>query len=404
MELTHKRPRTAGIPFTVSALLGRLSRIQLGSLDVEYAQGSLTLTGVGMGPTGHIRLHRPGRLLARLAGRGDIGFAEGYMAGDWDTEDLAPLLWTLAENQASLGSVSNSSRLSRLVDRVLHARNANTRRGSRRNIAFHYDLGNDFYRLWLDEGMTYSAACFEDSGQELSTAQDRKYQRLLQMVGARAGDHLLEIGCGWGGFTELAASQGMHVTGVTLSREQLAWARQRLDRAGLADRADLHLQDYRDIVGRFDHIVSVEMFEAVGEAYWPVYMQRISELLAPGGSAALQVIVISPPAFEQYRRRPDFIQRYIFPGGMLPSVPAFDQAAAAAGLRVVAREYGGLDYARTLGIWRERFHQHWPEIARLGYDERFRRMWDYYLAYCEAGFRTGRIDLMRVALRAERDA
>ena len=400
MELTRKGAVEAGLPWAASALVSQLRRIRKGSLDVEHEGRTLSLAGAEAGPVGHMQLHRPSRLLSSLATRGDIGFAESYMDGDWDSEDLAALLWNLAENQSVLTTATRSTWLSRLLQRLLHARNANTRSGSRRNIAYHYDLGNDFYRLWLDESMTYSAACFDEPGLELAAAQNRKYQRLLAMSGARAGERILEIGCGWGGFAETAARSDMHLTGVTLSTEQLAWARQRLQQAGLADRADLRLQDYRDIEGHFDHIVSIEMFEAVGEAYWPVYMQRLRELLTPGGTAALQVIVIDPPTFAGYRSRPDFIQRYIFPGGMLPSVPAFDRAAAAAGLKVSGREYGGLDYARTLAVWRERFQQQRTAIAALGHDERFCRMWDYYLAYCEAGFRSGRIDLMRVALQA----
>jgi len=401
MELTRNRTTEAGLPLAVSALVSQLRRIRKGSLDIELGDRTLSLAGEEAGPMGHMQLHRPNRLVSNLATRGDIGFAESYMDGDWDSEDLADLLLNLAENQPALKTATRSSWLSRMLQRLLHARNANTRSGSRRNIAYHYDLGNDFYRLWLDEGMTYSAACFDEPGLDLAAAQERKYQRLLDLAGAQPGDHLLEIGCGWGGLAETAARRDMHVTGVTLSSEQLAWAQRRLQQAGLADRTDLRLQDYRDIQGRFDHIVSVEMFEAVGEAYWPVYMQRLRELLAPGGTAALQIIVIDPPTFAGYRRRPDFIQRYIFPGGMLPSVPAFDRAAAVAGLKVTAREYGGLDYARTLAIWRERFERQRTAISALGYDERFCRMWDYYLAYCEAGFRSGRIDLMRVALQVD---
>lgn len=399
MELTRK-PADPALPFAADALLRRLRRIRHGALDVDNTGQRVALTGEFAGPSGHLRLHQPARVLASLALRGDIGFAESYMAGDWDSDDLPSLLWLLAENQAEFDGVAKPGWLARLAGRLRHALNGNSRGGSRRNIAYHYDLGNDFYRLWLDPGMTYSAACFDQPGMDLAAAQDRKYQRLLAMTGARRGDHLLEIGCGWGGFAETAARRGMQVTGLTLSSAQLGWARQRLDAAGLGQQVELRLQDYRDVTGRFDHIVSIEMFEAVGEAYWPVYMERVRQLLKPGGSAALQVIVIEPGAFAEYRRRPDFIQRYIFPGGMLPSVPAFDRVVAQSGLQVTAREYGGLDYARTLASWRDAFRRRLGDIRRLGYDERFCRMWDYYLAYCEAGFRSGRIDLMRVTLEA----
>lgn len=400
MELTRNRSAQPRLPLAAAALVRQLRRIRHGSLDIEHDGRVIGLAGSRSGPVGHLQLHRPGRLLSRLATRGDIGFAESYMDGDWDSEDLAALLWNLGANEAQLRDAVSGGFLARLFDRLRHARNANTRTGSRRNIAHHYDLGNGFYRLWLDPGMTYSAASFDRPGLDLAAAQDRKYQALLDMTGAACGDHVLEIGCGWGGFAKVAARAGIEVTGLTLSREQLAWARERLARVGLDDRVDLRLQDYRDVTGRFDHIVSIEMFEAVGEAYWPVYMRRLRELLAPGGTAALQVIVIEPNAFARYRRRPDFIQRYIFPGGMLPSVPAFDRAAREAGLQVVQRDYGGLDYARTLALWRERFLAQQTDVGAQGYDERFCRMWDYYLAYCEAGFRTGRVDLMRVALKA----
>ncbi|MFM1891564.1 MAG: hypothetical protein RLZ44_641, partial [Pseudomonadota bacterium] len=231
-----------------------------------------------------------------------------------------------------------------------------------------------------------------------AAAQEAKYARMLELSGAQRGQHLLEIGCGWGGFAEHAARRGMTLTGITLSHEQLAWARQRLATAGLAGNTDLRLCDYRDLHGQFDHIVSIEMFEAVGEAYWDTYLAQLAANLKPGGRAALQVITIDDAVFERYRRRPDFIQRYIFPGGMLPSVRAFDAAASRAGLRVVEREFGGADYARTLALWHERFLQQTEQIANQGFDARFQRMWRYYLSYCEAGFRSGRIDVMRLAL------
>jgi cyclopropane-fatty-acyl-phospholipid synthase len=293
---------------------------------------------------------------------------------------------------------SGTGRLSRWLDRLQHRRRRNDRRGSRRNIAFHYDLGNDFYRLWLDPGMTYSAALFAETGEPLEAAQTRKYQRILDRLDARPGQHILEIGCGWGGFAEHAARQGYQVTGVTLSREQLAHAQERIATAGLSDRVELRLQDYRDLTGTFDQVVSIEMFEAVGEQYWPAYFEMVRRVLAPGGRASLQVITIADGIFAQYRRGTDFIQKYVFPGGMLPSVPAFDAAARAAGLAVVDRAFHGLDYADTLRRWDAAFCAARDRVADLGFDERFLRLWRYYLGYCEAGFRTGRVDLMQVAL------
>jgi len=284
------------------------------------------------------------------------------------------------------------------VDRLQHRWRRNHRRGSRRNIAFHYDLGNDFYRLWLDPGMTYSAALFAEPGEPLEAAQGRKYQRVLDRLGARPRAHILEIGCGWGGFAEHAARQGFRVTGITLSREQLAFARKRIAAAGLEDRVELRLQDYRDVNERFDHVVSIEMFEAVGEQYWQTYFETVQRALKPGGRASLQVITIDAARYEAYQREADFIQKYVFPGGMLPSVPAFDAAAQAAGLVAHEREFYGRDYADTLRRWDASVCANRHGIAALGFDERFLRLWRYYLAYCEAGFRTGRIDLMQVAL------
>ncbi len=398
MELTAAAA-ARNLPLPARPFFRQLRHLQHGSLDVEIGRRTLHLAGDRPGPAGHIQIAHPYRLLHRLATRGDIGFAEGYMAGDWHSEDLTALLWVLALNESRLGSGLAGSLPARLWGRWRHARNANTRSGSRRNIARHYDLGNAYYALWLDPGMTYSAARFATPGQALADAQDAKYDRMLELTGARPGQQLLEIGCGWGGFAEHAAARGLQLTGITLSREQLAWAEARLARIGLTDRAELRLCDYRDLAGQFDHIVSIEMFEAVGEAYWDTYLAKLAGCLKPGGRAALQVITIDDQAFAAYRQRPDFIQHYIFPGGMLPSVRAFDHAAQRAGLQVVEREFGGLDYARTLALWHDNFVRQDPQLAALGFDAAFRRMWRYYLSYCEAGFRSGRVDVMRLALQ-----
>jgi cyclopropane-fatty-acyl-phospholipid synthase len=277
----------------------------------------------------------------------------------------------------------------------------NSLRGSRRNIAFHYDLGNDFYRLWLDPSMTYSAALFDRPDESLEAAQERKYERMLAQLDASPGQHILEIGCGWGGFACHAASRGYRVTGLTLSREQLEYARKRVAQQGLSDRVELRLQDYRKLNERFDHIVSIEMFEAVGEAYWDTYFDTLRRSLKPGGRASLQVITIDEGRFESYRRRADFIQKYIFPGGMLPSVEAFTRHACANGLKLERLDMFGLDYARTLRRWDARVAARSGEIMAQGFDQRFINMWRYYLAYCEAGFRSDRIDLMQVTLTGE---
>jgi cyclopropane-fatty-acyl-phospholipid synthase len=329
------------------------------------------------------------------------------MAGDWDSPDVTALLHCFAANQHALVEVFDGSWLNRLGSLLRHRRRANTKAGSRRNIEAHYDLGNDFYRLWLDPSMTYSAALFEPEREperdadDLARAQANKYRRLLDLLDASPGQHVLEVGCGWGGFARTAAAAGLDVSGITLSREQLAWAEAAAAQTPDANRMAFRLQDYRDVTERFDHIVSIEMFEAVGEAYWPEYMAMLKRCLKPGGRAALQVITIADAEFDGYKASPDFIQHYIFPGGMLPTVGRFDSAAADAGLRVVERTFHGMDYARTLAAWRGRFEAALPAVRALGYDERFIRMWRYYLCYCEAGFRDGRIDVMQVALAGD---
>jgi cyclopropane-fatty-acyl-phospholipid synthase len=337
-----------------------------------------------------------------VLGAGDIGFAESYMDGRWDTPDLAALLTLLARNREPVARALYGNWWGVLRHKILHGLRANTRRGSRRNIAAHYDLGNDFYRLWLDPSMSYSSALFSDEpDMDLEVAQQAKYRRILESLAVRPGDHILEIGCGWGGFAEMAArTYGARVTGITLSEQQLAYARERIAREGLAERVTLELRDYRDLAGRFDHIVSIEMFEAVGERFWPSYFAKLRELLKPGGKAVIQTITIADGLFARYRKGTDFIQRYIFPGGMLPSASVFAAKASAAGLAVTGDFAFGADYARTLAQWRERFDAREQDLEALGYGSVFRRMWRFYLAYCEAGFAAASTDVHHFELSA----
>jgi cyclopropane-fatty-acyl-phospholipid synthase len=287
----------------------------------------------------------------------------------------------------------------RAFSTLSHAFRGNSRRGSRKNIQAHYDLGNAFYELWLDPGMTYSAALFSSQNRSLEQAQTAKYEALARSIGLEASHSVLEIGCGWGGFAEfLGGVVGAKVKAITISKAQHDWASRRIFEQGLTERVDVSLVDYRDVVGRFDRVASIEMFEAVGEAYWPTYFQKISDLLAPGGRAGLQIITIADELFDDYRARPDFIQSYIFPGGMLPSLRSLKLETAAAGLAWTGMHRFALDYALTLRAWRERFQLAWGEINAMGFDERFRRLWLYYLGYCEAGFRTGRTDVVQLAL------
>ena len=280
-----------------------------------------------------------------------------------------------------------------LSARIRHWLNRNSRSGSKRNIMAHYDLGNDFYRLWLDQGMSYSSAIYPTAETtDLEHAQRAKYRRILRRLQAEPGQRVLEIGCGWGGFAEMAVQQGLQVTGLTLSPLQLEWAQKR------APGADLRLQDYRDTSGQFDHIVSIEMFEAVGERWWPAYFDTVAKALKPGGRALIQSITIRDDLFDDYRKGTDFIQQYIFPGGMLPSRSAFRDAAARQGLAVNAEYTFGADYARTLLEWRHAFERNWPQIAALGFDEKFRRLWRMYFCYCEAGFLAGNVSVVQFEL------
>ncbi len=377
-------------------VLKSLERLSVGRLAVRLPDGSTRTFGAeGAQPEAEIHV-ADWRFFRRVLVDGDIGFAEAYMEGFCDSPDLPRLFILLLENERALGKVTKTNALHNFMLKLLHRRHDNSREGSRRNIHAHYDLGNEFYRLWLDQTMTYSSALYEGGeSKPLEAAQTAKYERILTQLGARQGDSILEIGCGWGGFAETAARRGMRVTGVTISQEQLSYARERLQRAGLADRVDLQFRDYRDIEGRYDHIVSIEMIEAVGERYWPDYFAALKRHVVPGGSAIVQAIVIADEFFEGYRRHPDFIQTYVFPGGMLLSPTSVREQCRQAGLKIAELYSFGLDYARTLETWLGRFDRVADQVAKMGFDERFRRMWRYYLAYCAAGFSTRRTDVLQ---------
>ena len=381
----------------------------LGLAESRIREGRLTLVepdnrqhefiGTAPGPQAVMLVH-DWRIARRLALEGGLGFGRSYIDGDWDSPDLPTLIEFFTLNRRHLGAALRGRLLMRALNAVRHGLRANSRIGARRNISYHYDLGNGFYEHWLDPSMTYSSAIFADGDNSLESAQLRKYRRLLDLLDAKPGQHVLEIGCGWGGFAELAARErGLKVTGITLSQEQLNYARARIDRADLGDRVDFALRDYRDVEGRFDHVVSIEMFEAVGRKYWPAFFSKLHDVLPPGGRAALQVITIDETAYAHYSKAADFIQAYIFPGGMLPSVGAFADQVRQAGLKLTQQAQFGADYARTLAQWRKTFNAAW-HARRLpaGFDAHFQRIWDYYLAYCEGGFRGGGINVMQTAL------
>ncbi|WP_418135609.1 class I SAM-dependent methyltransferase [Agrobacterium sp. El2ro-1b] len=334
------------------------------------------------------------RAIRRVLVNGDIGFAEGFIEEDWSTPDLTALIRFAAQNREAFDRSVRGSKPMRLINRMAHLLNANTRRGSRRNIEAHYDLGNEFYRQWLDPSMLYSSAIFDETTPTLEAAQLKKLERITEKLQLGENRDVLEIGCGWGALAvHLATRQNAKVTGITLSPSQLRWAKNAAEKEGKADRIDLRLQDYRDVKGQFDSIVSVEMFEAVGEAYWPSYFETLKRCLKPGGRAVLQIISIEESRFDTYRRNADFIQKYVFPGGFLPSNSALEQSVGRAGLKVTETDLFGQSYALTLAEWRQRFHAKWQTISLLGFDDRFRRLWDYYLCYCEAGFAEGAINV-----------
>ena len=394
-EAAARAPRGFGLLLRLLA-----SNWTFGRLTVLLPGGSIhRLEGPRPGPAAVLDI-RDYRFARRVLASGDIGFAEGYMAGEWETPHLAALLETLARNHDHIRRLMVGHPLMKAIHWLSHRMNRNSRSGSRKNIHAHYDLGNAFYAAWLDPSMTYSSARFSRAGMALEAAQHEKYASLARAMDLQSGQSVLEIGCGWGGFAEFAAKEiGARVTGITISREQHDFARRRMFDAGLSERADIQLIDYRDVQGRFDRVASIEMFEAVGMEYWPAYFGKIHDVLAPGGRVGLQIITIDDRYFAGRAKRTDFIQKYIFPGGMLPSEPSLKSVVDGAGLKWGTIERFGQDYAETLRLWDERFQGAWDDIRRVsGFDERFRRLWRFYLAYCEAGFRAARTDVIQLGL------
>lgn len=384
-------------------ILGFFQNIRTGSIEVVFEKtGASQKIQVSPGPQAKILIHRSFDFLHMVTRRGDIGFAEAYIQGAWTTPDLRGLMYLLTMNLEALDRVQQRSMFNRVLTGLYHRTRKNTRRGSRRNIASHYDLGNDFYARWLDPSMTYSAAVYEGTT-DLEEAQLIKYERLLDLIDPDPGDHLLEIGCGWGGFAEAAASWGVKVTGITISQKQHDFALARLQSRIRSKDIDIQLCDYRDLDGQFDHIVSIEMFEAVGEEYWEDFFQTIWQQLRPGGRAALQIITIREDMFDEYRANSGgFIQRYIFPGGMLPTKQHLWRISLKKGFDIEAMHSYGEHYADTLADWAEKFSEQEEWLSLNGYDPRFRAMWNYYLAFCEAGFRDGRLDVVQLALSKPR--
>jgi cyclopropane-fatty-acyl-phospholipid synthase len=382
-------------------VLQLLEKMEHGTLTVQFPDRSAKVYGNGAMPHAAISLRNWNVFVASMKS-GDIGFAETYIAGDWTTPALSDLLRVMIQNRRVVEDLIYGSWWGRMIYRVKHLLNRNHKANSRKNIHAHYDLGNAFYELWLDGTMNYSSALFEgDYSRSMQVAQNAKVRRALQATDVKAGSRVLEIGCGWGALAEMATLEmGAHVTGVTLSTEQLAFANARMKWNGKADQADLRLQDYRDIDdGPYDAVCSMEMIEAVGQEYWPTYFQTVSKMLKPGGKACIQSIVIDDALFDRYVKSTDFIQQYIFPGGCLPSPSEFRRQARLAGLEVVDELKFGPDYAETLLRWRHDFLAHEAQVLTLGFDTAFIRTWEFYLAYCEAAFDEANTDVIQFTLK-----
>jgi cyclopropane-fatty-acyl-phospholipid synthase len=382
-------------------VLQLLEKIEHGTLTVQFPDRSMKIYGNGSLPHAALSLSNWNVFLASMKS-GDIGFAESYIAGDWRTPSLSELLRVMIQNRRVVEDLIYGSWWGRIIYRVRHLLNRNHKANSRKNIHAHYDLGNAFYELWLDSTMNYSSALFQgDFSLSMQEAQHAKVRRALKATDVTQGSRVLEIGCGWGALAEMATMEmGAHVTGVTLSTEQLAFANARMKWNGKADQADLRLQDYRDIDdGPYDAVCSIEMIEAVGQEYWPTYFQAISKLLKPGGKACVQSIVIDDALFDRYVKSTDFIQQYIFPGGCLPSPTEFRRQAELAGLKVIDELKFGPDYAETLRRWRHDFMAQESQVLTLGFDNKFLRTWEFYLAYCEAAFDEANTDVIQFTLQ-----
>ena len=376
------------------------SDMQNGRIDFVLPDGrKFRAEGKNPGPVAELHIHNPD-IFARLIREGDLGFCDAYLDEWWSTPDLQAFMDLVHADNEDIYDGFPGQGLVRAFERFRFWLQRNHRKQAKKNISYHYDLGNDFYGLWLDDTMTYSSALFETGQESTEKAQIAKYASMVDEMGAQPGDHILEIGCGWGGFAEYAAKErGLKVTGLTISEEQFKYAKERIEKAGLSDKVDFKLQDYRDETGHYDGIASIEMFEAVGERYWPAYFDTVRERLKPGKNATLQIITVQDRRWDVYKRGVDFIQKYIFPGGMLPSPMALREQVAKAGLSVEKSIEFGQSYNITLRRWHETFNEKWDQIAKLGFDDRFRRMWNFYLTSCAATFESGNCDVTQITIK-----
>ncbi len=388
-----------GLPRYFAQVFKMLSKMEAGRLDITLSDGrTFRVEGSKPGPVAEVEIHDPD-VFARLIREGELGFSDAYLEGHWSTPDLRAFMDLVHMGSETAYDGFTGKFLVQAYERLRFWLHRNNRKQAKKNISYHYDLGNDFYALWLDDTMTYSSAIFETGQESLEKAQTAKYASMVDEMGVKPGDHVLEIGCGWGGFAEYAAKErGLRVTGLTISQEQLKFAQQRIDKAGISDLVDLKLQDYRDEQGQYDGIASIEMFEAVGQKYWPVYFDTVRDRLKPGAQATLQIITVGDHRWDYYKNGVDFIQKYIFPGGMLPSPTILRQQIDQAGLNVVRSKEFGKSYDLTLRRWFDTFNDKWDQISEMGFDERFRRMWNYYLTACGAAFDTGNCDVTQITI------
>ena len=389
-----------GLPRYFAQVFDAAKAMNNGRCDFFLPDGrQFRAEGRNPGPIAELHVHNPD-VFARLIREGDLGFCDAYLDGWWSTPDLMAFMDLVHADNESMYDGYPGMAFVRVYEQMRFRLQRNSKTQARKNISYHYDLGNEFYGLWLDETMTYSSALFETGQESIEKAQIAKYASMVDQMGAKPGDHVLEIGCGWGGFAEYAAAErGLRVTGLTISEEQFNYARQRIEKAGLSDLVDFKLQDYRDEKGIYDGIASIEMFEAVGEKYWPVYFETLRDRLKPGANATLQIITVHDRRWKVYKRGVDFIQKYIFPGGMLPSPSVLRAEVEKAGLGIVRSVEFGESYSQTLRRWHDTFNAKWDQVAHLGFDDRFRRMWNFYLTSCAATFHSGNCDVTQITIR-----
>ncbi|MCK0148892.1 cyclopropane-fatty-acyl-phospholipid synthase family protein [Marivita sp. S6314] len=387
------------LPRYFAQMFAMADKLRKGRIDFVLPDGrQFRAEGTEPGPVAEVHVHNTD-LFARLIRDGDLGFSDAYLDGWWSTPDLQAFMDFVHGDNNEVYDGFPGMNLVRWYEQLRFWLQSNSKRQAKKNISYHYDLGNEFYALWLDDTMTYSSAIFETGQESTEKAQTAKYASMVDQMGAQPGDHVLEIGCGWGGFAEYAAKErGLHVTGLTISEEQYKYAVDRIEKAGLSDRVTFKLQDYRDETGQYDGIASIEMFEAVGQKYWPTYFNSVKKCLKPGKNATLQIITVEDSRWEIYNRGVDFIQKYIFPGGMLPSPTVLRQEVESAGLKVAQSIEFGESYSQTLRRWHETFNEKWDQVASLGFDDRFRRMWNFYLTSCASTFHSGNCDVTQITI------